>query len=168
MYPIDGYEGRYMMTEGGGVYSLLTNKILKTSLDKDGYKRLSLRGVCGKRKTFTLHRLIAKIFIPNPENKPCVNHIDGVKSNNRVDNLEWCTVSENTKHSYDMGLQPKPYGESNNNNKLREKDVLEIRRLWEEGVMQKVIAKKFDIKQPTVSNIVRRKIWPNLRQACAI
>lgn len=69
------------------------------TVSADGYLTVGING-----KQYRVHRLIAQTFIPNPENKPSVNHIDGVKSNNRVDNLEWATNSENMKHAYATGL----------------------------------------------------------------
>lgn len=75
--------------------------ILKTFQGKSGYCYLNTT-IQGKKKTFLVHRMVAKTFIPNPENKPCVNHKDGNKANNRIENLEWCTYSENERHSHEV------------------------------------------------------------------
>lgn len=72
--------------------------------DHAGYKRLSTRDVTGNRVSIAVHRLVAMNFIPNPENKPEVNHIDGDKANNDVNNLEWCTHKENMQHAEGLGL----------------------------------------------------------------
>lgn len=66
----------------------------------NGYKAIHIYN-----HTYYIHRLVAKAFIPNPQSKPCINHIDGNKENNRIDNLEWVTYSENNKHAYKMGLK---------------------------------------------------------------
>ena len=84
-------------------------KILSSSLSKCNYKQVMLSKE-GKRYLKTIHRLVAEAFIPNLDNKPCINHIDGNKLNNCVENLEWCTYSENSIHSWNNNLE-KPYWE---------------------------------------------------------
>lgn len=93
-----GYEGRYQASDLGNIKSLISNKILKPRIDKNGYFKVILYTGNGDKKEFRLHRLIAETFIPNPENLPCVNHIDEDKTNNAVDNLEWCTVAYNNTY----------------------------------------------------------------------
>ena len=100
---IPKYEGIYMISDLGNIKSLYTNKILKPSTDKFGYTRFSATKD-KKQKTLRTHRLVAEIFIPNPNNLSQVNHKDGNKLNNTVSNLEWCTDSENKLHAYKMGL----------------------------------------------------------------
>jgi hypothetical protein len=88
----------YIVTEKGDVINILTGKKLKTYLNK-GYPSISLRNENGKKKNYLVHRIVAETFIPNPENKPFVNHIDGNSENFNVNNLEWCTQKENIFHS---------------------------------------------------------------------
>lgn len=117
MLKIKGYPD-YYVSGSGGVFSQQISsrnpkgelKESKLVVDSRGYLVVGLTAN-GKRKSFSVHRLVAEAFIPNPENKSCINHIDGNKLNNRVDNLEHCTHSHNNKHAYDTGLK-KPSGKS--------------------------------------------------------
>lgn len=101
---IKNYEGIYKINKNGKVLSVKQNKILKGKIGIKGYVEISLSKE-GKRKYTTLHRLLAETFIKNEHNKKCVNHKDGNKLNNSLDNLEWCTYSENIKHAFDTGLK---------------------------------------------------------------
>ena len=94
---IKGYEGLYQVSNLGRVKSLYRNIILKGFIDQDGYRLVTIyRNNTKSNKR--IHRLVAQAFIPNPENKSHVNHIDEDKTNNRVDNLEWMTAKENINY----------------------------------------------------------------------
>lgn len=99
---IIGYEGLYQVSNLGKVRSLFRyKKVLKPLLVGAGYYQVQLSQK-GNVKVKLLHRLVAIAFLDNPNNLPCVNHKDGDKSNNTVTNLEWCTYSDNEKHSYSV------------------------------------------------------------------
>ena len=88
----------------------LNGQIKRVYTGTHGYYSISLKND-HNRIIFLIHRLVALAFIPNIENKPCVNHINGIKTDNRAENLEWCTYSENSRHAFSTGLQPSRYGQ---------------------------------------------------------
>ena len=115
---ISGYEGVYQVSNLGRVKSMRKwssvqgrycqrEKILKQYQSKTGYLQINLKSE-GTRKLGLIHRLVAQAFIPNPDNKREVNHINGNKTDNRVENLEWCTSQYNTVHAYKTGLETHP------------------------------------------------------------
>ena len=95
---INGFEGRYKISNYGNVYSMITNKILSPKVDKDGYLEVGLVRSDGKRIYKRVHRLVAEAFISNDKSYPQINHIDDNKQNNNVCNLEWCTAKQNNNH----------------------------------------------------------------------
>ena len=116
-----------------------------------------------KRQSVKMHRLVALHFIPNPNNLPQVNHIDGDKKNNKAVNLEWCNNSHNIKHAYSSGLMNRK-GERQNTCKIKESDVLEIREFYSKNPKSflRVYAEKLNITITTVSNIIKRNIWKHI------
>lgn len=162
---ISGFEGRYAINRNGEVKNIKTNYILKPYTNTIGYFRVSFYGKNRKRYQFYIHRLIAIHFIPNSENKSEINHIDGNPSNNDINNLEWCTKSENALHAYKLGLSysnPK-YGEDNHNSILNDSIVRDIRNRYKNGERQCDISKDLNLSRVHINNIVLNKIWKHVK-----
>jgi len=154
----------YLISDQGRVYSEQNKKFRKPQKDGGGYFYVNL---CknGVRKNHLIHRLVALAFILNPENKRTVNHIDGCKTNNHADNLEWATDKENIHHSWDNGLSKVPglKGSKHGMAKLTEEQVLEIRRLYAtDNFIQTALAKMFGVGHSLIGYIVNRKNWKHI------
>ncbi len=169
--PVVGYEGLYEVSSNGRVKSidrvlidrigrekLFKGRILSTHLDRYGYPICKL-WMGSKGKTSTVHRLVAISFLENENNKPQVNHIDGNKENNSIDNLEWVTNSENDIHAFEIGLRTTRRGVDCNFTKLTDEVVLSIRDMKKKGATQRHIAQTFNISEGNVSQIINRKRW---------
>lgn len=151
---IIGYSNDYQISTLGNIRNKF-GKIMKQRINKhrSNYKLIRFYGAAPFLK---VHRLVAKTFIPNPLNKPQVNHINGIKSDNRIENLEWVTAKENTIHMYKTGLS----GGKTYKSKLTDENVFEIKELLKKGLLQKEIALKFNVSDSTISHIkkgIRKK-----------
>jgi hypothetical protein len=159
---IKNYEGIYCVDIYGNVYSYPKRtrkgfRKLKPTLINNGYLQVDL---CKdfKIKKYSVHRLIAETFIDNKELKPQVNHINGIKTDNSLENLEWVTRSENQLHSIAIGLRSAK-GEKNSQSKLTNKIVLDI---FKDKRMYKEISKDFDISISTISGIKVGHSWSHV------
>lgn len=142
----------------------LKELILTLGYYSNGYEQFSVR-INSVRYTAIAHRLVAKQFIPNTENKEEVNHKNGIRDDNRKVNLEWNTTSENMFHSFrELGRQPKNNtGIKNPKVILTEKQVLEIRRLHkEEGIGNYELAKIYNMKPPAIWKILHNYTWKHI------
>ena len=127
--PVKGYEGLYVVTSEGSVIGLRSGKELKTT-NVRGYLRVKLYRNA-QPKMYLVHRIVADAFIPNDDNKSQVNHKDGNKSNNNVENLEWVTQSENQVHAYINGLNSPTHANEVTKKKVEQKKLNgELLRVW--------------------------------------
>lgn len=158
----DIYESDYQISTFGRVKSTKDGheRILKPFVDKDGYLNIAFSKNRHVKK-FKIHRLVALAFIPNPNNKPQVNHVFGNKMDNYVDNLEWCTDVENNHHAITIGLRKSHKGTGR---KLTDEQVAWCRKVhipFDEEFGSTALAKKFGISQPRMSAILHRKTYKN-------
>ncbi len=170
---IRGYVGAYQISNLGSVRSI--DRCVKYSngykrkhkgktkipyKNKHGYYFLHL---CKKNilKNYTIHRLVAIAFLPNPHNYPCINHINGVKADNRIENLEWCTIKMNNRHAVKLGLTRKAgfKGESNPNSKLTYHDVVAIKKRLQGGEGCQSISNDYPVVRTTIWDIKNKRIW---------
>lgn len=154
-----GYE-KYEVSNNGEVRNYITKNEKSINDHNSGYLATTF---CknGKPKTFLLHRLVALHFIDNPENKRCINHKDGNKHNNNVENLEWNTHKENNDHAFRNGLKNPAKGDKNASTKLTKEQVLQIREIGY-SMTQRDISKLFNISNSVVYNIRANKIWKHI------
>jgi len=161
----DGYEvsnlgnirGKDRLRKGKHGLRLTNGQPMKQVFNKKGYPEVRFR----KEGTHTrlVHRLVAKAFVPNHDNKSQVNHIDGNKLNNRADNLEWVNNSENQKHAYKLGLQPSRAGENNSKAKITDKDVTLLKNLYNSGMSISQVSDITNINLNIIRQIIYGKTW---------
>lgn len=146
----------YAISSNGNLKNIKTNTIRKLKLGTNGYLNTSIT-INKKVKTVYIHRLVAQYFIPNPYNKPQVNHIDCNKENNNANNLEWCSQSENNKHIYNMGRKISPAKGKYGKEHPKSKAVVQFKDdkvIIFDSITEMANANK--IGQPAISNQLRR------------
>jgi hypothetical protein len=175
---IIGCEGYYQISNKCNVRSLerkiinskgvvinFQSKMLKVVKGKLGYVHVGIN-IQGYKRQVRVHRIFALAFLPNPLNKPQINHINGIKHDNRIENLEWCTPSENRIHALKTGLAKiTNTGTTHTNSKLTNEQVLKIRELSAQGMSAPKILKETNIKITSISqicHIIKRKAWKHI------
>lgn len=178
---IEGYKDWYLVSNLGRLKTLnwknsKKERVMKPALDGSGYLRTMLKSDDGKFHTIKVHRIVAKTFIDNPINKETVNHINLIKSDNRVSNLEWMTRSENFQHAIDNGAVGFRFedgvpqhsncvriGELCGTSKLKEYQVLEIRAKFKPRIYtRQMLAEEYKVKSCTIKDIVLRRSWRHI------
>ena len=158
---IEGYASHYQISTFGRGKSFFRGKvrILKPFVDKNGYLQLMF-GRCNK---FKVHRLVAQAFIPNPDGKPQINHIDGNKMNNHVSNLEWCTSIENNRHAVKIGLMKS--GADCRDAKLTNEQVAWCRRVHISGDREfgtNALARKLGVSRAAMYLLLKGKTYKDV------
>lgn len=152
--PVPGWSA-YLVYPDGRVWSLTWRRFLKPCLNRKGYVQVRLT-MDGRHRSTTVHRLVAETFLGVQPGTP-VNHIDGVKTNNDVSNLEATTEAENHAHAVRLNLTPR--GERVHGARLTESQVSEIRRLNSIGVAKKVLARQYQVDPSAIRQLIRRRTW---------
>jgi hypothetical protein len=161
---IIGYEGLYKVSDFGNVKSLgneflRKERLLKLSPQSKNYLTVVLQKDA-TRKMVLVHRLVAEHFIYNIESKPQINHINGNKHDNRVENLEWVSHRENLDHAIKNNLTLK--GEKNRNSKLKDVDVIKIHSLLQKGITTKELSETYNVSYSTIYGIRTNRYWKHL------
>lgn len=159
---IPGFEGKYRASTLGNILSLRSKSLLKPWITQHGYRQLRLSDCKNIMKSFTICRLVAITFLPNPENKKCVNHKNGSKIDDRLENLEWATYSENTRHSFKLGLQSNK-GVKHSQHKINEEMVREIRERSNMGEGLGILSVRYSLSKSHLSGIIHKRYWSHVK-----
>ena len=154
---INGQKTRYAISNTGLLQSMITGKISKGTIDSKGYLIY-----CIDYKSFKAHRLVAEAFIPNPENKPQVNHINGDKICNWVGNLEWVTAEENIHHAMEHGLFYVGLGENANSSVYTDAQIHQVCKLLEKGLKNTEISILTGVDVYVISKIKCKNCWQHI------
>jgi len=152
----EGHQTEYMISDDGRLVSLRMCRLMHPAKGSDGYLATVIR-VNGEKRNVAIHRLVALAFIPNPEHKEQVNHINGDKNNNSVSNLEWVTHEENIEHAIETGLRDRYLPK-----KLSKKTIHKICKMLEKGKPPSEISKKVGVSRSIVRSIKRGKSWKHI------
>lgn len=154
----------YTVTSDGEFFSDNTGKMKTRNRAGTEYQIINFMKQDGTKKTYRAHRLVLMAFQPCENmDKLQVNHIDGNKKNNKLENLEWCTSSENQKHAFKLGLQKARSGEQSNFSKLTKKDIKMIFEMYHKGFNVNKIAQKVHCSSSNVYRILSGKTWQSLK-----
>lgn len=145
----------------GNVCNITTGNSCKPQLTPDGYLRVTTK-YKGKSRNAVVHRLLAIAFIPNPNQLPQVNHIDGIKTNNSIDNLEWCTNQDNSDHANSSGLRDSMLGEGSHFNVHSEDIIKTVCEMLQEGCRNIDICRTLDLPKTLVSDVRNKRSWTQL------
>ena len=148
----------YKINKKGKIKDMETGETVETFISNRGYECVSLKDDFGNCKLATVHRLVAITFIPNPEAKPEVNHINGNKQDNCVKNLEWCTHEENIKHA-DLILNKIQRGEKSSRSTVTEETIRKICEMICDDIKPKEIMKKLNVSKDIVHHIMYKRRW---------
>jgi hypothetical protein len=154
---IEGYPN-YFVTSCGEIFSKATNRKLVKSVGSNGYETVTL---CrdNTRKTHSVHKLVALAWIPKVSGKEYINHKNGIKTDNSLENLEWCTQSDNIRHSISTGLANVAKGSAVAGSKLTEEDIPIIRKLLVDGFNDREVGELFGVGRKAISSIRQGKSW---------